>query len=155
MAPSYELSLILRKADKKSLVDLLTRLSSTVLQRGGLIRDASDMGNSVLPYRMRAHLEYHDRGRYAFLKMDCSPQTVKELGETIRIDKDVIRHNFVRLPDISVSQKERFHRCKNFKNADLLSFKAGQTADNAAAPSAAATDSAASSSTSAASAVSA
>eukprot|EP00730_Choanoeca_flexa_P018264 TRINITY_DN8874_c0_g2_i1.p1 TRINITY_DN8874_c0_g2~~TRINITY_DN8874_c0_g2_i1.p1 ORF type:complete len:118 (+),score=11.15 TRINITY_DN8874_c0_g2_i1:28-381(+) len=101
MAPSYELSLILRSMDKAQLVQAVKPICSQILNNGGIIRDVSSQGNLDLPYRMKAHFEYHKVGRYATVEFDSSPTTMQAIVQSCTSDQNIIRHNILKKRDIT------------------------------------------------------
>ncbi len=54
---------------QRSLAQVLRDASRFVLAKGGVVRDMENIGAQVLPYRMKAHQEYHETGR-------CGPRGV-------------------------------------------------------------------------------
>ncbi len=49
---------------QRSLGQVLRDVSRFVIEKGGLVRDLENIGTQVLPYRIKAHQQYHEAGRY-------------------------------------------------------------------------------------------
>ncbi|EDQ93084.1 uncharacterized protein MONBRDRAFT_22479 [Monosiga brevicollis MX1] len=113
MAPSYELSLIYRAMDKTQLAKTIRPLCEHLLQRGSIIRNVQTENNTDLPFRMRAHFEYHTQGRYAYLKFDASPEAMTSALDLCRLDQNLIRYNVFKQPDIT--KYSAGPRCKHMR----------------------------------------
>ena len=48
---------------------MLRRTALSIMEKGGVVRKMENLGEQELPYRMRAHAEWHTHGRYEFLQL--------------------------------------------------------------------------------------
>lgn len=94
--PRYELSLITRALKNGALVDVLRRTAILVMEKGGVVRKMEYLGEQELPYKMRAHNEWHKHGRYFVFDMDIGPTQLKSLEKELKIDTDLIRPRLVK-----------------------------------------------------------
>ena len=97
--PLYELSLILRVVSKPELVASLKRSAETIVQQGGVLRQFISMGTNPLPYKMRAHTDWHREGIYFTMKFDAPSFAVEILKDEFKRDIDLIRTYVVKLEE--------------------------------------------------------
>eukprot|EP00045_Choanoeca_perplexa_P019533 m.3078 g.3078 ORF g.3078 m.3078 type:complete len:120 (-) comp4475_c0_seq1:58-417(-) len=101
MPPSYELSVIFRSMDRAQMVEAVKPLCTHILSNGGIIRNVESPGNLELPYRMKAHFEYHTVGRYTSIHFDSAPSTMQTLLQACTNNHNVVRHNILKHKDIT------------------------------------------------------
>ena len=89
--PRYELTLITRTLSKTNLSHILRRTATSIFQKEGVIRKIENLGEQELPYRMKAHAEWHTHGRYFLFDFYLSPNQLPLLDKELKLDYDVIR----------------------------------------------------------------
>ncbi|XP_028409535.1 28S ribosomal protein S6, mitochondrial-like [Dendronephthya gigantea] len=95
--PRYELSLITRALSNEGLANILRRVATLVMEQGGVVRKMENLGEQELPYRMRAHNEWHTQGRYFLFDMDIGPTQLPSFQKELKLDTDLIRPRLVKL----------------------------------------------------------
>mmetsp|Transcript_62490 Transcript_62490/g.146915 ORF Transcript_62490/g.146915 Transcript_62490/m.146915 type:complete len:131 (+) Transcript_62490:303-695(+) len=102
--PLYQITAITRAGVAQPHVHgLLTKLSSFVLDNGGVVAEVRNWGEQRLAYRMRAHQEYHTHGRVVQLRYVLSPTAVTELQRQMRLDPQILRFMAVKEKNTSVA----------------------------------------------------
>jgi small subunit ribosomal protein S6 len=94
--PSYELSLMLRVLSKPELVSSLKRSAETIVQQGGVLRQFISIGTKPLPFKIRAHTQWHREGTYFLMKFDAPSSAVEHLNDEFKRDIDLIRTHVVK-----------------------------------------------------------
>ncbi len=90
--PFYEVMTIASaRSTAANLVTLMRRVSTEVVKRGGVVRGVDHLGVRPLAYRMKAHQAYHELGRYIRLRVEASPEALRELEHRLRVDEQVVR----------------------------------------------------------------
>ncbi|KAI9219117.1 hypothetical protein BC828DRAFT_386914 [Blastocladiella britannica] len=96
--PLYELVAITRKGE--SLVrPLLKQVALSIIHRGGVVRGLQNMQERELPYRIKAHQEYHRDGQYLSMSFDASPAEVPTLLRQLKLDTRVLRATVIKAGD--------------------------------------------------------
>ncbi len=62
----YELAIILRTVASSRLKESFKEAVVTILEEGALLRQFKNHGERQLPYRMKAHEQWHTKGRYNY-----------------------------------------------------------------------------------------
>ncbi|KAI9164599.1 hypothetical protein H9P43_008458 [Blastocladiella emersonii ATCC 22665] len=78
---------------------LLKQTVLSVLHRGGVVRSLNNLKDTKLPYRMKAHQEYHEQGQYFSVVFDAAPTEVPTLLRQLKLDARVIRATVVKAGD--------------------------------------------------------
>jgi len=78
-----------RPADMKELVQ---RTAATVLGRGGVIKQIVSHGHTELAYSFKTKGERHPSARHFTLDVECSPSTLAEVHNILRINPNVLRY---------------------------------------------------------------
>mgnify|MGYP002803445022 CR=1 FL=1 len=94
--PRYELSLITRPLNNEGLANILRRVATLVMEKGGVVRKMENLGQQELPYRMRAHNVWHTYGRYFLFDMDIGPTQLPSFEKELKLDTDLIRPRLVK-----------------------------------------------------------
>ncbi|XP_031555890.1 28S ribosomal protein S6, mitochondrial-like isoform X2 [Actinia tenebrosa] len=94
--PRYDLVLISRILNREGYVNLLRQTCKSIMDKGGVVRKLENLGQQKLPYRMRAHADWHNHGRYFLLDFDISDKHLSQLGKELKMDPDVIRPRVVK-----------------------------------------------------------
>ncbi|KAG4300710.1 hypothetical protein PCANB_002957 [Pneumocystis canis] len=94
----YEL-LCIAKADLKlkNLRELVKTLGSTIINKGGIIREFEDWGNMILPKKIKKYQEIHYEGHHWTMLFDSNPQTQLEINKILKLDPRIIRHSIIKL----------------------------------------------------------
>eukprot|EP00048_Salpingoeca_helianthica_P016565 m.233023 g.233023 ORF g.233023 m.233023 type:complete len:145 (+) comp18949_c0_seq1:3-437(+) len=120
MAPSYEMSLIFRALDKTKVVPVFHKLAKQITSSGGVVQSIEDQGAASLPYRMRAHVEWHTTGRQTFMRFLASPETLKSVVQGLKKEQTIIRHSVLRLDDLRAAEPNYFKNCKSQRHEKPL-----------------------------------
>ncbi|ORZ39271.1 hypothetical protein BCR44DRAFT_37849 [Catenaria anguillulae PL171] len=94
--PLYELVAISRKSDAITR-PLLKQLALSVIHRGGVVRSLNNLRAGALPYRIKAHQEYHTEGQYFTMVFDAAPTEIPTLTRQLQLDSRVIRATVVKV----------------------------------------------------------
>ncbi|KAL7749377.1 hypothetical protein RI367_005248 [Sorochytrium milnesiophthora] len=78
---------------------LLRATAGLIYNRGGVVRSLENMGERDLPYRMKAHQEYQERGHYFAVRFDAAPELLPVLSRQMQLDNRVIRHTIIKVGD--------------------------------------------------------
>ena len=90
--PHYSVMCITtRSAPTSHLVQLFSRISSTLHSSSSLLTRIDHLGLRPLSHRMKAHQKYNFHGRYTRLEVVASPQVMTEVERRLRVDEEVIR----------------------------------------------------------------
>ncbi|KAI8869731.1 phosphorylase kinase alphabeta [Ramicandelaber brevisporus] len=68
------------------MADLLRLSAGVVLSRGGVVRGFTNLGERLLPHRIRSRQVWHSEGKYWMMHFDCNPATMAELRQTLKLD---------------------------------------------------------------------
>ena len=94
--PRYELLLISRKLAKDGLQSLLKRTCDFIFDQDGIVRKIENLGEQELPYRMKAHTEWHTHGQYFLLDIHMKTQSLPPFKKELKFDFDVIRPTLIK-----------------------------------------------------------
>lgn len=90
--PLYQITMIARAGSSTADIHaLLSKLNRVVLESKGVVAGVSNWGVQQLAYRMKAHQEFHNQGRFMQLKFVVSPAALKELERNMKLDERVLR----------------------------------------------------------------
>lgn len=89
--PRYELSLILKTMQRPETAATLRRTVETLMERGAVVRDLENLGERLLPYKIRKHNQTHSRGGYFLIDFYASPNIITGLLNHLHRDIDVVR----------------------------------------------------------------
>lgn len=94
----YEL-LCITKIDLnvKSLHELVKTSGSTIINKGGIIREFKNWGNLILPKKIKKHQQIHYKGHHWTMLFDSNPHTQLEINKILKLDPRVIRYSIVKL----------------------------------------------------------
>ncbi|EDO44022.1 predicted protein [Nematostella vectensis] len=95
--PRYELIMIARVLTKEGFSNILRQTCQSIISKGGVVRKIENLGQQQLPYRMRAHAEWHTQGRYFLLDMDMNADHLELLKNELKMEPDIIRPSVVKL----------------------------------------------------------
>ncbi|XP_046849056.1 28S ribosomal protein S6, mitochondrial-like [Xenia sp. Carnegie-2017] len=94
--PRYELSLITKALNNEGLANILRRVAVLVMEKGGVVRKMENLGQQELPYRMKAHNEWHTHGRYFVFDMDLGPSQIPLFEKELKLNSDLIRPRLIK-----------------------------------------------------------
>eukprot|EP00054_Salpingoeca_dolichothecata_P036696 m.8374 g.8374 ORF g.8374 m.8374 type:complete len:124 (-) comp6956_c0_seq1:224-595(-) len=112
----YELTLILRRSDPAAAAKVVAQAGKLIASSGGLLSKVENLGTRPLPYRMKAHLEYHTEGSYMLMQFHGAPQASNAVKAQLKRIPEVIKPNIVRLQDPHRQKEPKFNRCSTLKN---------------------------------------
>ncbi|KAI0981201.1 hypothetical protein GJ496_007433 [Pomphorhynchus laevis] len=87
----YEVLAIHRCLEQPHLVQAIKRVCKFILDEDGILVKMENMGNRVLPYRMKSHNESFSSGHYILTKFYGKPTSIAAIKFNIVSDVDVIR----------------------------------------------------------------
>uniref|UniRef100_G1PYQ6 Small ribosomal subunit protein bS6m n=1 Tax=Myotis lucifugus TaxID=59463 RepID=G1PYQ6_MYOLU len=76
----------------------LKRTIEALMDRGAIVRNLENLGERMLPYRISAHSQRHNRGGYFLVDFYAPTTTVESMLDHLSRDIDVIRPNIVKHP---------------------------------------------------------
>jgi len=94
--PRYELLLITKTLNREGLHTLLKRTCNFIFEQNGIIRKIENLGEQELPYRMKAHTEWHTHGRYFLLDMHIKTSSIQPLKKEFKFETDIVRPTFIK-----------------------------------------------------------
>ncbi|KNE58030.1 ribosomal protein S6 [Allomyces macrogynus ATCC 38327] len=97
--PLYELVAIARAGGETYVKPLVKQAALTIINRGGVVRSMNNLEARELPYRIKAHQEYHQQGHYVSIVFDSAPTEIPALQRQLRLDTRVLRATVVKLAD--------------------------------------------------------
>lgn len=89
--PRYELALILKSMQRPETAAALRRTVETLMERGAVVRDLENLGERLLPYKIKKHNQGHTRGGYFLIDFYASPNIITGLMDHLHRDVDVVR----------------------------------------------------------------
>lgn len=89
--PRYELALVLKAMQRPDTAAALRRTLETLMERGAVVRDLENLGERLLPYRVKKHNHAHSRGGYFLVHFYASPSILTGLMNHLHRDVDVVR----------------------------------------------------------------
>ncbi|XP_068597694.1 small ribosomal subunit protein bS6m [Brachionichthys hirsutus] len=89
--PRYELALILKLMQRPETAAALRRTVEALMARGAVVRDLENLGERLLPYKIRKHSTNHARGTYFLVDFYASPSVLSGLLDHLHRDVDVVR----------------------------------------------------------------
>lgn len=89
--PRYELALILKAMKRPETAAALRRTVETLMERGAVVRDLENLGEKLLPYKIKKHNQRHSRGAYFLVDFYAAPSIVTGLLNHLHRDVDVVR----------------------------------------------------------------
>jgi small subunit ribosomal protein S6 len=90
--PLYEMMVITAEsAVAKQLVKTFRGANATLRRNGGLLRRIDNLGVRPLAMAIKGAKEKQDYGRYLRLRLQASPQAMKEVETRLKIDESVLR----------------------------------------------------------------
>lgn len=89
--PRYELALILKSMQRPETAAALRRTVETLMERGAVVRDLENLGERLLPYKIKKHNQGHSQGAYFLIDFYASPNIVTGLMDHLHRDVDVVR----------------------------------------------------------------
>lgn len=109
--PKYELVLLARTISAANATieatlknkgmhkQLLKSCATHVLDRNGVVRKFTNLGDRQLPYRMKRHQEIFDQASYFCMEFDSCPKTMITLQKSLKLNEAVIRHTVINMGD--------------------------------------------------------
>mmetsp|Transcript_18632 Transcript_18632/g.29031 ORF Transcript_18632/g.29031 Transcript_18632/m.29031 type:complete len:148 (+) Transcript_18632:706-1149(+) len=102
--PLYNITAIARPTRSGTeLHTLLNKLSLLVLEKKGVVAGIKNWGEQDLAYTMRSRKEYHSRGHFVQLRYVVSPETLRELERTMKLDERVLRFMTIKEKNTSIA----------------------------------------------------
>lgn len=98
--PRYDILLITRALGKDGLAGVVRRAANCVYEQEGVIRKMYNMGEQELPYRMKAHAEWHTYGRYFLLDVHLNTDVLIFLKKELKFDFDIIKPSIIKTADL-------------------------------------------------------
>jgi small subunit ribosomal protein S6 len=96
----YEVMVILEPSLEESQVQSVINLSTEQLQAAGsTVNRVDKWGKRRFAYELAKRTE----GFYVLLDVASEPGPMQELGRTLRLADDVLRHKIVRVPEVALS----------------------------------------------------
>eukprot|EP00042_Codosiga_hollandica_P034673 m.245912 g.245912 ORF g.245912 m.245912 type:complete len:222 (+) comp54470_c0_seq40:1698-2363(+) len=120
--PPYEALIMLRAAEKELLIDALYGVARRVVEAGGVVRSVQCMKQRSLPYRVKAHNQYHTQSIPTFMQFHSNPAVLKQIDDHLRYNTNVLRYTVIKTPSIHALHPTNFARCRN-KNPSVLQPK--------------------------------
>ncbi|XP_068184143.1 small ribosomal subunit protein bS6m [Antennarius striatus] len=102
--PRYELSLILKAMQRPQVAAILRRSVETLISRGAVVRDLENLGERLLPYKIKKHRTTNVRGIYFLVDFYASPAILPALLDHLHRDVDVVRPTILK-KDAEVSSR--------------------------------------------------
>ncbi|KAJ1502036.1 28S ribosomal protein S6, mitochondrial [Coelomomyces lativittatus] len=96
--PLYEM-VIIAKPSVELVRPFLKSTILTILNRGGVVRSIHNLLERELPYRMKAHQQFHTQGHYCTIQFDTPSDQLKYLKQHLSLDSRVIRATLIKLGD--------------------------------------------------------
>ena len=104
--PRYELFLVTRALTKEPLRDIVRRIANSIFEQDGVIRKIENLGEQELPYRMKAHAEWHTHGRYMLFDFHLKTSSLPFFRKEMKFDYDIIRPTLMK-KDSDFDEKEK------------------------------------------------
>ncbi|KAG8225561.1 hypothetical protein J437_LFUL002078 [Ladona fulva] len=95
--PTYELAILLRSMPKEEIVSVLKRATTSIFDKGGIIRKIENLGFLDTPYKIKNHGMVHKQANYFVVQFDSPPTSLADLAEEYDRDVDVIRKRFYKV----------------------------------------------------------
>lgn len=80
-----------RHATPNDVKNLVQKAAAQVIGRGGLVKKIQSLGQQPLVYDFRTKQERHSTARYFTLELECSPSTLAEVKDVVRLNPHMLR----------------------------------------------------------------
>lgn len=94
--PRYDLLLITRALAREHLHGVLKRTCNHIFEQEGVVRGIENLGEQELPYRMKAHTEWHTHGRYFLLDVYLKTASLWPLKKEMKYDEDIVKQALIK-----------------------------------------------------------
>lgn len=88
---TYELCVLLRVMPKLELATTLKRISSSIFDKSGIIRNIENLGTRDMPYKTSNHGVVYNKASYFIMEFNAPPACIDDLKEEYARDIDIIR----------------------------------------------------------------